>query len=175
MGRYSSLPVFDASYEIQSAIRRRRPSPTHVLHFGQGPAYDFAHHDAGPASTPSTWSSGWLGLGLLALKRRGLSPSHRCHQKPSISSLSPYHHSVFSASPPSPSYMQSSDVNSTFPSQHQQQQQQQQQHYPGQFYLLGAAPTSPPHPPQPASRSTGEEDWLQYQQEGQWTTGGLSE
>ncbi|KAH9388850.1 hypothetical protein TYRP_008197 [Tyrophagus putrescentiae] len=28
MGRYSSLPVFDASYEVQSAIRRRRPSPT---------------------------------------------------------------------------------------------------------------------------------------------------
>ncbi|KAH9407700.1 hypothetical protein TYRP_012522 [Tyrophagus putrescentiae] len=28
MGRYSSLPVFDASYEVQSAIQRRRPSPT---------------------------------------------------------------------------------------------------------------------------------------------------
>ncbi|KAH9407665.1 hypothetical protein TYRP_012487, partial [Tyrophagus putrescentiae] len=81
MGRYSSLPVFDASYEIQSVIRRRRPSPTSRPALWPRTSVRLAHHDSGPASTPSTLSSGWLGLGLLASKRRGLSPSHRCHQK----------------------------------------------------------------------------------------------
>ncbi|KAH9406585.1 hypothetical protein TYRP_013566 [Tyrophagus putrescentiae] len=72
MGRDSSLPVFDASYQIQSAIRRRRPSLTSHPTLKPRTSVRLAHHDAGPASTPSTWSSGWLGLGLLASKRRDI-------------------------------------------------------------------------------------------------------
>ncbi|KAH9407489.1 hypothetical protein TYRP_012309 [Tyrophagus putrescentiae] len=57
MGRYFSLPVFDASYEVQSAIRRRRPSPTSRPAFRLKTSMRLGHHDAGPASTPLTWSS----------------------------------------------------------------------------------------------------------------------